>query len=135
MQQRRSAYSCISGVGAEGDAKITKAGLRIAAPPKRDAEPTLIRVRPGRTTAINVGERLYVSAYMRNVLYTRRSIASQHLIMRPHQLAYVVLNAVAGDKLQRRRWRPAQSTPKVLASVVYPATLLEIWLHRVTIAA
>jgi hypothetical protein len=35
------------GGGGRGDAKITKAGLRIAAPPKRDAEPALIRVRPG----------------------------------------------------------------------------------------
>jgi hypothetical protein len=72
---------------------------------------------------------------MRNVLYTRHGISSQHRIMRPRQLAYDVLNAVAGDRLERRRWRPAQSTPKVLASVVYPATLLEIWLHRVTVAA
>ena len=80
-------------------------------------------------------ERLYVSAYMRNVLYTRCGIASQHLIMRPRRLAYDVLNAVAGDRLERRRWRRAQSTPKILASIVYPATLLEIWLHRVTTAA
>ena len=71
---------------------------------------------------------------MRSVLYTR-GIASQHLIMRPRRLAYDVLNAVAGDRLEELRWRRAQSTPKVLASTVYPATLLEISLHRVTIAA
>ena len=71
---------------------------------------------------------------MRNVLYTR-GIASQRLVMRPRRLAYDVLNAVAGDRLEEAHWRRAQSTPKVLASTVYPATLLEISLHRVTIAA
>jgi hypothetical protein len=88
--------------------------------PKRDAEPNLIRVRPERTTAAyNMPRRIYVSAYMRNVLYTDecgRSTAGQHLIMRPRQLAYDVLNAVAGGRLEKGRWRRAQSTPKVLAS-------------------
>lgn len=72
---------------------------------------------------------IYVSAYMRSVLYTDecgRNTAGQHLIMRPRQLAYDVLNAVAGDRLETGRWRRAQSTPKVLASTVYPATLLAI---------
>ena len=72
-----------------------------------------------------VQRRLYVSAYMRSVLYTRGT-ASHHLVMRLRRLAYDVLNAVAGDRLEKPRWRRAQSTPKVLASTVYPATLLEI---------
>lgn len=73
--------------------------------------------------------RIHVSAYTRNVLYTDdcgRSTASQHLVMHPRRLAYDVLNAVAGDRLEKERWRRAQSTPKVLASTVYPATLLAI---------
>ena len=102
--------------------------------PQARCRPNLIRVRPGPTTATSVRRRLYVSAYMRNVLYTR-GIASQRLVMRPRRLAYDVLNAVAGDRLEEAHWRRAQSTPKVLASTVYPATLLEISLHRVTIAA
>jgi hypothetical protein len=99
-------------------------------PPQARCRPNLIRVRPERTTATNnVRERLYVSAYMRNVLYTDecgRNTASQHMIMRPRRLAYDALNAVAGDRLEKGRWRRAQSTPKVLASTVYPATLLAI---------
>ena len=73
---------------------------------------------------------MHVSAHLHNVLYSDdcgRGVVSQSASdYASRRLAYDVLNAVAGDRLERRRWRRAQSTPKVLASTVYPATLLAI---------
>lgn len=73
---------------------------------------------------------------MRNVLYTRSGGASVDaaspvsirlcVLVDSLTTSPFVLHAVAGDRLEEPRWRRAQSTPKVLASTVYPATLLEI---------
>lgn len=139
VQQRGSVGGCTlvsRGWGQRETLRSHESRAEDCRAPQARCRPNLIRVRPGPTTATYVRRRIYVSAYMRNVLYTRSGGASVDaaspvsirlcVLVDSLTTSPFVLHAVAGDRLEEPRWRRAQSTPKVLASTVYPATLLEI---------
>ena len=72
---------------------------------------------------------MHVSAHLHNVLYSDdcgRGVVSQSASdYASRRLAYDVLNAVAGDRLERRRWRRAQSTTTKLLALGILSGLLD----------
>jgi hypothetical protein len=144
--QRASAYSCIGGGApdppdSEGDTRVAKARLRAAEGscraffPKLETVPNVIRVS-GQTVLSRLPRtrkgHLHVSAYvddMNNTSSTRLSAnvgaIDQHSMCSSTRLSGAGrdgrLSPLAPTDSDKRRWRRAQSSTKVLAFTLYPA--------------